>query len=133
LNLNTDDNHCEAKYPGDRKDAWDSKHRSWRLLAPQAFTPTEAWPVTSLGRRLSDAANHKQYDGESPEVHEIVLPNGTRFWVEEKGIPLDEVMDMTDSSAATFSPTEQLGLETLGRRLMQVAADALDGLAWLWS
>jgi len=131
---NTDDGHCETKYPNDRKDAWDSKHRSWRLLtATQAFTPTEAWPVTSLGRRLSDEANHKQYDGEGPEMHEIFFPNGTRFWVEEQGIPLDELTDATGLATESDSPAEQLVLEPLGRRLMQAATDAWQGLTWLWS
>lgn len=50
---NLDSNYCEAKYAGGRKDSWDSKHRSWRLLS-SGYTATEAWPVTSLGRRLSD-------------------------------------------------------------------------------
>jgi len=85
---NTNSNHCQAKF-GDRKDNWNSKHRSWRLKTQQ-FTPTEAWPVTSLGRRLSDEASNKKYDGESPDWHELFFPNGTRFWVEDAGEPLDE-------------------------------------------
>ena len=73
----TTDQYCQNKY-GERKDAWDSKHRSWRLLT-QAYTPTAAWPVVSGGRRLAES----ELDGEKTHMHELILPNGTRFWTVE--------------------------------------------------
>lgn len=92
----TDDNYCEAKY-GARQDGWDSKHRSWRLKTQQ-YTPTAAWPVTSLGRRLAEEANPPKRDGEDYGVHELFFPNGTSFWVEEE-------RDETNTEPTTELPT----------------------------
>ena len=75
-----DDNFCTARY-GDRKDNWDSKHRSWRKSAGD-FTPSEAWPVASAGRRLGEDA-HVTHDANKTHIHELFLPNGTRFWAFE--------------------------------------------------
>ena len=81
VGTDTDHNYCQGKY-GERKDNWDSKHRSWRKLAGD-FTPSEAWPVTSAGRRLSDEYNKRGLDGNKSHIHELFLPNGTRFWAVE--------------------------------------------------
>jgi len=75
----TDSNYCEAKYPSGRADAWDSKHRSWRLKV-NTYTPTIPWPVTSAGRRLGEATS---VNGSDSGVHELFLPNGTSFWAFE--------------------------------------------------
>lgn len=75
--VNTDSNYCQAKY-GDRADAWDSKHRSWRLLVNN-YSPTAAWPVTSAGRRLGDEAAGK-LNATDASTHEFFFPNGTRFY-----------------------------------------------------
>lgn len=80
-----DDNYCQAKY-GDRQDAWNSKHRSWRKMPSSTFTPSSAWPVASLGRRLS-AERPKGLDGESPGVHELIFANGTTAWSLEEADP----------------------------------------------
>lgn len=126
---NMDSNYCTAKY-GDRQDAWDSKHRSWRLKT-QAFTPTVPWPVTSLGRRLSEEANGVQYDGESAEMHEIFFPNGTRFWVEDGEAPAVEAP--TQKRAAldpAVNAAESYFIIDMWRQLWHTASNA-----WgqLWS
>jgi len=77
----TDNNYCQAKY-GDRKDGWDSKHRSWRLLV-NSFTPSVAWPVTSAGRRLGDEVA-SAVNASIAGAHEFFLPNGTRFYAFEE-------------------------------------------------
>jgi len=79
----SDSDHCQGRY-GDRKDNWDSKHRSWKLTTT-GFTPASgaAWPVTSAGRRLGDEAANA-YNGTDAGVHEFFLPNGTRFWAVEE-------------------------------------------------
>ena len=77
-----DSDHCQSAY-GDRKDNWNSKHRSWRL-SKQGFDTTNsrpAWPVTSRGRRLSAYTGH--VDGEDPLIHELVFTNGTKLLVNE--------------------------------------------------
>ena len=127
----SDSNYCEAKY-GARKDAWDSKHRSWRLKT-QAFTPTEAWPVTSLGRRLSDEASQVKYDGEASNVHEIFFPNGTRFWVDEVGEPVDEE-PIPSPEEAREQQQQQQGRqlsaepEQFGEQLWHAVSDAWQSL-----
>ena len=76
----TDSNYCQAKY-GDPKNNWDNKNRSWRKKKT-GFTPSAAWPVLSLGRRLEDSSPSK-VDGELQGVHELILANGTNIWVSE--------------------------------------------------
>ena len=88
--VNTASTYCQTKF-GDRRDMWDSKHRSWRLKT-QAFSPTEAWPVVSAGRRLADEARGG-LNVDDPLVHEMFLPNGTRFWATE------DAMDYSDVNA----------------------------------
>jgi len=72
--------HCQTKY-GDRQDAWDSKHRSWRLKR-QAFTPIVAWPVVASGRRLGEVEVHSNRSSELAG-HKLIFPNGTSMWVLE--------------------------------------------------
>lgn len=73
--------YCQVKF-GERKDSWNSKHRSWRL-ATSTFSPTATWPVTSFNRRLSESG-FRNATGEEPEVHELIFPDGSTTWVNEK-------------------------------------------------
>jgi hypothetical protein len=134
----TDDNYCTAKF-GDRKDNWDTKHRSWRLKT-QAFSPTSAWPVTSLGRRLGTARPVEAVTGEEPLIHELFLfsPNGTldttkSFWAIEEEYD-GEATDKTHclaSGCVREGPDEGIAeqsasdlLELVKRWLRKTASDA---------
>lgn len=125
----TDSNYCQAKY-GDREDAWNSKHRSWRLKT-QTFTPSEAWPVTSFGRRLSDTRPSDFKTGEESHVHELFYPNGTRFWALEEIDALAEEGEQGEASGDDKSETtwaEALSVEGVVRRLAEVFNRALAAL-----
>jgi len=127
----TDSNYCQAKY-GDRSDQWDSKHRSWRLKT-QAFTPTEAWPVTSLGRRMAE----DKLDGEDSLTHEFFFPNGTRFWIIEDALDTTFDIDLRgaeegeegeegESNAATDA------VESMFEAAQSMLESAGDALRELW-
>ena len=131
----TDNNFCQGKF-GDRKDAWDSKHRSWRLLT-QAFTPTEAWPVVSAGRRLSDEA--RGLNGSEPLVHELFYPNGTRFWAIEDdadyAAPVEvqgAEADSTESKSSEEGELQEEGEQDLMGFGEGVMAALWDGFQQLW-
>jgi len=86
--VDTDSSYCQDKY-GDRQDAWNSKHRSWR--SSQDFTPTSAWPVTSRGRRLE--ALPQGANAEHPGIHELILLNGSRLWTVEEDLVAEDVTE----------------------------------------
>ena len=125
----TTDQYCQNKY-GDREDAWNSKHRSWRLLH-QAFTPTEAWPVTSLGRRLSDKPLGAS--GDDAGLHEFFLPNGTRFWAiedEYEAAGVDEVRGLDEAMDAIEGKLLGEGT-TVGARVQDALGHLLrSALSW---
>ena len=73
--------HCTDKYTT-LHDNWNSKHRSWRKKH-NGVTPASAWPVTSLGRRLTEE-RPRGASGEDALVHELFLANGTSFWAAEE-------------------------------------------------
>jgi hypothetical protein len=81
----SDSDYCQAKY-GERKNNWDNKNRSWRKKVA-GFSPTVAWPVTSLGRRL-ESTHPSHFDGERADMHELLLVNGTSVWVAERSEPM---------------------------------------------
>lgn len=129
----TDSNYCQAKY-GDREDKWDSKHRSWRLKVHH-FTPTEAWPVTSRGRRLSDMRRltEKPADlktGEERHVHEMFFENGTAFWAVEEDLWSEEG-EAGESEERPVTWQEALDLDHIVDRATKLLASALGCPSWL--
>ena len=65
--------------------------RTWRLET-RGYTPSKAWPIERAAgarRRLSDASERaanatvleEEWDEFVDEWHELVLPNGSTWWV----------------------------------------------------
>ena len=65
--------------------------RTWRLET-RGYTPTKSWPIERAAgarRRLSDASERaanatvleEEWDEFVDEWHELVLPNGSTWWV----------------------------------------------------
>ena len=76
---------------GTPADNWKDKMRTWRLET-RGYTPSKSWPIERAAgarRRLSDAsvraANatvlEEEWDEFVDEWHELVLPNGSTWWV----------------------------------------------------
>lgn len=94
-----DSDYCENRYRvngvSTMKDNWDSKHRSWKIVA-RHFTPSAAWPVVSAGRRLEE--DGRVLNGSLPGMHELFLPNGTRFWALDDDVDVNANVDRGDFS-----------------------------------
>jgi len=117
----TDNNYCQGKY-GDREDNWNTKHRSWRMIENN-FSPSEAWPVTSLGRRLS-TQKPPHTSGEEQYVHELFFPNGTTFWA------IEEEMEEQIGNVPRERADAQAGEEE--RRLSQESTLVERGIDRFW-
>lgn len=124
--VDTDNNYCQAKY-GERKDAWDSKHRSWRLKT-SAFTPTEAWPVVSAGRRLRE----DKHNGEHELTHELFLPNGTRFWAFEDDLADGDALEVDTAELDSGEESGSYSAAGMLSSAQGMLEDAVAALQELW-
>lgn len=123
----TDSSYCQNKY-GDRTDAWDSKHRSWRLKT-SAFTATADWPVVSSGRRLAELAGRGGLNASDLLVHEFFFPNGTRFWATEED-DMQYGVDLGDSALEPDAQQDEAIVMAATWRLWEVAKAAAWQLLW---